>query len=302
MKNRFTLGISLMLLACLAFVGFAQKKEEAEASKVVKVLILDGQNNHKWKQTTPVLQEIFGSNDRFTVDVSTSPDNKAPKEAWDNWRPDFASYDVVVSNYNGQMWPGEVRAAFVDFVKNGGGFVVVHAADNAFSMWPEYNEMIGLGGWGGRNEKSGPYVYYKDGELVVDKSAGKGGNHGPQHEFVITNRADDHPITKGMPEKWLHTKDELYDMLRGPAKNMKVLATAPSEKTKRDEPMLMALDYGQGRVFHTTLGHADYSMQCRGFYDTLLRGTEWAATKSVTVDWSKDFPTENKAVPVKSAK
>jgi type 1 glutamine amidotransferase len=302
MKNRFTLGISLVLLACLAFVGLAQKKDKVESSKVVKVLIIDGQNNHNWKQTTPVLQEIYGSNDRFSFEVSTSPDNKAPKEAWDKWRPDFSKYDVVVSNYNGQMWPGEVRTAFVDFVKNGGGFVVVHAADNAFSMWPEYNEMIGLGGWGGRNEKSGPYVYYKENKLVVDESDGRGGNHGAQHEFVITNRAEDHPVTKGMPGKWLHAKDELYDMLRGPAQNMKVLATAPSQKTSRDEPMLMALDYGKGRVFHTTLGHADYSMQCRGFFDTLLRGTEWAATKEVTVDWSKDFPSEDKLTPVKAVK
>jgi len=65
-------------------------------------------------------------------------------------------------------------------------------------MWPEYNEMIGLGGWGGRNEKSGPYVYYKDGELVVDRSEGPGGNHGPQREFIVTKRADDHPITAGI--------------------------------------------------------------------------------------------------------
>lgn len=188
------------------------------------------------------------------------------------------------------MWSGEVREAFVKFVKEGGGFVVVHAADNAFTMWPEYNEMIGLGGWGGRNEKSGPYVYFKK---------GKGGSHGPQHEFVITNRAEDHPVTKGMPKEWRHTKDELYDSLRGPAKNMMVLATAPSKKTKRDEPMLMALTYGEGRVFHTTLGHEDYSMKCRGFYDTLLRGTEWAATDEVSVEWSENYPSKDKSVPVK---
>jgi type 1 glutamine amidotransferase len=58
--------------------------------------------------------------------------------------------------------------------------------------------------------------------------------------------------------------------------------------------MLMTLKYGNGRVFHTVLGHADYSMNCVGFIITLQRGTEWAATGEVTIAVPSDFPPADK--------
>jgi type 1 glutamine amidotransferase len=134
--------------------------------------------------------------------------------------------------------------------------------------------------------------------VVRDSSPGRGGHHGPENEFLVTMRDHDHPITKGLPDFWMHSKDECYSMLRGPAENMTILATAcdsPAlQKAGRHEPMLMVIDYGKGRVFHTTLGHDDYSLESVGFISTFLRGTEWAATGKVTQKVPDDFPDPDK--------
>ena len=143
--------------------------------------------------------------------------------------------------------------------------------------------LIGIGGWGGRNEKSGPYLRLRGLQWTRDLAAGPGGGHGPQHEFVVEVREPQHPIVRGLPARWLHTKDELYHGLRGPAENVTVLASAHSAATKEHEPMLMVVPYGQGRVFHTTLGHAVEAVNGLGFQLTLARGTEWAATGRVTL-------------------
>jgi type 1 glutamine amidotransferase len=264
------------------------------AADPVKVLIIDGQNNHDWRSSTPHLEQILESSGRFAVTVATSP---GPDGEMSAFRPGFADHDVVLSNYNGELWSEETRAALVEFVRRGGGFVSVHAANNSFPDWPEYNEMIGVGGWGGRSEKSGPWLYWQD-KIVRDTSPGVGGSHGRQHEFKLVTRAPEHPIMRDLPSEWLHAKDELYDRLRGPAKNVTVLATAYSAPdtggTGRHEPLLFAIQFGEGRVFHTALGHnngADLTSQkCVGFITTLLRGTEWAATGKVTLPVPNDFP------------
>ena len=283
-----------MRTTVLAIALTAAATLSLHAAEKIKVLIVDGQNNHKWDITTPVLKNALESSGAFTVEVSTTPSKGAPKEAWSAWHPAFANYGAVVSNYNGEPWPEEVRSAFTSYVAGGGGFVSVHAANNSFPEWKEYNDMIGVGGWGGRNEKSGPWLYVKDGKLFRDTSAGNGGAHGPQHEFVVEVRNPQHPITKGLPQRWLHAKDELYSKLRGPAENVDILTSSTSDLTGVNEPNTLVLSYQKGRVFHTTLGHADYSMLDRGFYTLLQRGTEWAATGDVkqTAAVPTDFPTE----------
>ena len=315
-------SVSVALFCCIGFLnGFAMADDKSEDK--INVLIVDGQNNHgDWPKITAMLKQYLEVNGKFNVDVERTrftykgdkwlkefslddgKDYKAGKRAKTDpdFKPDFSKYHVVVSNFGhgAADWPAETQTAFTKFIREGGGLVSIHAADNSFPGWKEYNEMIGLGGWGKRNEKSGPYVYYnEEGDVVRDDSKGSGGGHGPQHEFPLVVRDADHPITKGLPKSFMHAKDELYEKLRGPAINMKILATAfasPKKKgSGRHEPTLMAIDFGEGRIFHSTLGHATYSCESVAFIATFLRGTQWAATGEVTIEVPDDFPTANKS-------
>jgi hypothetical protein len=324
-----------LVAAILMFSGRA-----LDAAQPLRALIIDGQNNHDWKNTTPVLKWILEDSGRFTVQVFTAPSavprqpqapkgpltpeqqtahgmaltawkrsaseaEKAKASKWNESRLKFSEFDVVIGNYNGEAWPEEVRTDFVKFVSAGGGFASVHAADNSFPDWPEYNEMIGVGGWGGRNEQSGPMIRWRDGKVVLDHTPGAGGSHGPQKPFLLETRAPEHPIVKGLPLTWMHPADELYATLRGPAKKLTVIATAFSPETKENEPLLMAISYGKGRVFHTALGHSPKAMHGRGFQVTLTRGAEWAATGKVTIAALKaeELPPDQAAVrtPILSA-
>jgi len=324
MKSAQALLLLLLLLVFYPVASCAQG-----STKKLNALILDGENNHGvWPKTTMMMKDYLEQTGLFTVDIyrtaytwqgphydksiglkdstqlltmyplkngqqTTSVKEPRPDP---NYNPQFANYDLIVSNmgWKASTWPENIKQDFENYMSNGGGLVVVHAANNSWGDWDEYNKMIGLGGWGGRGEGSGYFVSLDD-SGAENKVAPEGGcgSHGPQHEFMLKNRAPDHPVMKGLPAEWLHAKDELYAKLCGPAENMTILVTAYSSPdmkgTGSHEPMIFALDYGKGRVIHNALGHMDYSMEGIGFITTFQRGAEWAATGKVTQKVPDDF-------------
>jgi hypothetical protein len=272
-----------------------------KASDKIRVILIDGQNNHNWRATTPLMKKELENCGRFTVDVASdlgSKDKGKSPTATVAFPPDLSKYDVLLSNFNGAPWPSDFQKELEDRLREGKiNLVIVHAANNSFGGWAEYNRMIGMG-W--RDNKFGDRLTLDaDGkEVRVPKGKGPGAGHGAYHPFRVTVRDAEHPITRGMPREWMHAGDELYHGMRGPIENVHLLATAYDDKSKggtgEHEPMIWTVTYGKGRVFHTPMGHDDRSMRCLGFVGTLQRGTEWAATGKVTLPLPENFPSADK--------
>ncbi len=273
----------------------------AGAEPPIKVLIIGGQNNHDWSKSTPFMKELLDKGGHFEAAVDNAPPQGAAQADWDAWQPDFGRFQCVVLDYNGQMWPDRVKKDFVDYVRNGGGVLVIHAANNSFAGWKEFEQMVGLL-WRGRDDGTSLYVD-DNGKIVAEKPGeGRGMGHGAQYDWKMTVRDPDHPITKGMPILWMHKQDELYHGQRGPAENVHILLTAYSDPTGgrggtgKNEPMVFWVPYGRGKVVTNLMGHVGSldPMKCVGFKVLLYRACEWLATGNCTTPIPDNFPTAEK--------
>ena len=253
MTRRLFLLAAALLLSALPTVA---------ADQPIRVLIITGDHGHAWKETTPYLKDLL-TGAGMKVDVTETPSKDLTAD-------NLAKYDVLLLNYKDtkkgapeSVWSAENKKAFTEAVKGGKGLVVYHHASSAFV--------------GGDD-------FAKEFEQVIAGGWRRQGNHGKRHEFNVTVRKADHPITKGLPGEFPHSNDELYQnsvMLPG----SEVLATAWSDKkidpknTDKHEPVVWVAKYGKGRVVENVLGHDVAAMKgSPGFQALLVRGVEWAAT------------------------
>ncbi|MBF0431268.1 MAG: ThuA domain-containing protein [Fibrobacteria bacterium] len=269
----------------------------------LKALIVDGINDHDWEQISINVIAILEGSGNFVVSRSTSPDTSAVASAWDSWTPDYSAYDVILLNYNSPdlmdntlySWPQAVKDDFEAYVNNGGGVVALQSSHFIHGDWSPYVYMMGVGQyslteWQGYEltETGEPY------QILVNKSSPATQNY-EQHKIQVI--LSSHPITKGIPEYWLHTKDYVYGGLRGPAQNMTVLSCTWDSAGEHNKPVDWLVDYGKGKIYNLSIGYVDSytgntAMQCAGFQTMLIRGAEWVASGLVSYDVPADFPTE----------
>ncbi len=238
--------------------------------------------------------------------MSVSPHARATLPEWSNWSPDFSKADVVIQTYNdkGQpaaKWPDTVKAGFVSFVKNGGGVFIYHSANNAFSDWPEYNDIIGLG-W--RPVSYGTAMKMDvDGNITrLAPGEGKGTAHAPRQD-VLVHQLGEHPIHTGLPRTWLTPKLEVYCDSRGPANHVQVLSYGQDPHEKDYWPLEWTVEYGQGRVYASSFGHVWKDESATHQPVDLLavdeqvliqRAIQWLAKREVTIAVPPNFPTASK--------
>ncbi|MBL8752987.1 MAG: DUF1080 domain-containing protein [Planctomycetes bacterium] len=233
----------------------------------IRAVVVTGANNHDWEWTAPEIGRALSETGRFQVETTADPEQwlvDAPTRA------QRGELHVLVLDYNRkERWGGAAEQGFLRAVEGGVGVVALHAANNAFEGWTEYERMIGLM-W----------------------RAGTG--HGAYHPFDVAVVDRNHPITAGMADLTMHP-DELYHALvYTPGAEFKVLLSAFSDQktggTGRHEPMATVGTWGKGRVFHTPLGHVWRGVaQSRATWADpqlrrlVARGTEWAATGVVSL-------------------
>lgn len=249
------------LLVSIAFglAGALSLPVEARAADKIQALIVSGANNHDWEWTSPSLKSILEETGRFEAVITNDPKATLADATG------ISRFQLFVLDYNGPRWGEPAETNFLAAVRKGAGVAVIHAADNAFEGWKEY-------------------------ELLVGDLWRAGTSHGQFHPFDVIVKVADHPITRGLGQIKQHPDELYHGLVHTAGAQHQVLATAFDDPktggTGREEPVIMAGTYGSGRVFHTPLGHVwkgggHEAQEDPQFRKLVARGAEWAATGDV---------------------
>jgi uncharacterized protein len=248
--------LAFTLAAIVAFIPSGRSgaaAATAAAKAKARVLLVTGVDypGHLWRQTAPVLAEALRKDSRLEVVTVEDPgllDSAAIKQ-----------YDLVLLHFQNWQQPGpgeQARENLRQFVAGGKGVALVHFACGAwYGEWPEFANLAGRA-WFGPNPGPGKR------------------QHDPHGAFRVEVVQPEHPVARGMAD--FDTQDELYTCLTGDHP-IEVVAQAKSKVDGKSYPMAFVARYGQGRTFHSVLGHDAKALSFPGVQELYRRGCAWAA-------------------------
>ncbi|HEX5223201.1 MAG TPA: ThuA domain-containing protein [Verrucomicrobiae bacterium] len=246
-------GSSLITLLLSSVLTLAAVLAQAEPKRALVVSTTTAFRHESIPTAERILGEIGKSSGVFTVDYARVDVND-PKYKGANGRPDLAKYEpdvaavlaekmsasalknydlVIFANTTGDL-PLPDKQAFLDWIKSGKGFVGIHSATDTF-----------------RGHKPlDPYIEMIGGEFKI---------HGPQVEVEAINQDPQCPACRHLPASW-KVFDEIYQFNgfeRAKVHGLLTLDKHPNNKTPGDYPIAWIKEYGNGRVFYTSLGHRE---------------------------------------------
>jgi uncharacterized protein len=253
--RRVVVALGLLTLAGLWPVEAHAQKKNPQGSKVL--LLSGGQREHHgYREQAFYLAKTLEDTGHYRV---TIVEDAAILET-----SALAKYDLVILTADRRddefKFSIAQQQALLDYVKIGHGFVSIHGADNAAKDWlPEWREMLG-----------GIYSHFglPDGKTK-------------QGTFTVKIAESDSPITRGLADFIL--KDELYYHMQM-LPSVEPLATISYEG--KAWPVAWTRIYGNGKVFHTPLGHRSFGpdkpdpLHDPNLGKLLIQGIDWAAGRS----------------------
>lgn len=240
---------------------FAVDSKDADPIRVLMLTATYGFRHEEAIEASKPLMEQLETTTEFEFDI-TEDVSKINRE-------NLKNYDLVFfANTTGNLpLSDKQKEAFLDFLKDGKGFVGAHSATDTGYDWKAYREMIG----GGLFEEH------------------------PWTQSVRVKIEDkDNPSVQHFGDGF-HIRDEIYVLDANPRWNSRVLASldmssvgvdqGPATAERNDYPISWIRNYNGGRVFYTKLGHFADVWRTPMFLEHLLQGMRMAAGR-VEADFS----------------
>jgi len=170
----------------------------------------------------------------------------------------------------------EGKAAFLDAIKGGKGFIGSHSATDTFHTLPDPQDKSAR--YQHNGDRSDPYLKMIGAEFI---------KHGPQQiaRMTATNGKfpgfAKHAAGFELNEEWYSLKEfqpNLHVLLVQETAGMK-----GNEYQRANYPATWARTHGQGRVFYTSMGHREDVWTNPLFQEILFGGIHWAV-RNVNAD------------------